>query len=614
MSPIAPPLTRGWRPLTRWSNVAGLFAFAAVSFLAGAIASQTPAYAAPPTSPVVLGAAATYSVLSATYVVNSPNAPGDPHTTVRGNLGVSTMGRISGFPPGEVTGAMHYSDSHSTAAQNALTTAYADAASRTPTDSLNGELSGQTLSPGVYRSATAASNTGVLWLDGGGDSNAVFILQASSSLTLGANSEIRLINRAQAARVFWQVAGSVTIGTGATVIGTIMSQNSISIGAGAVIDGRALSRTGGISMNNNFVDITRQVEATRFTGMVPVRLADTRLMSDWYNPFDAGKILRVRIANTPGVPANVTAAALNVTAVGPSAGGFLTVYPCSVRTPNVSTVNFVVGRDVANSTIATLANDGYVCVYTSVAVDVIIDITGWFSTAGAASMTPATPHRVADTRLAIGDSRRLPAGGILTVETGEPQASAVALNVTASGADAPGYLTVYPCGTPPNVSTVNFVAREDRPNNAIVATGSGGVVCVFASTAVDVIVDVTSVFLPDGQLDYVPATPIRLLDTRLGTMTEAGGQIAFGVPQPGMSTLAASVNVTAVAHEVSGYSTAFKCGAALPNSSTVNQRVGEANANGAIVGVGEEMVGCLFTLTRTHFIVDLSGWWVESVD
>ena len=91
-------------------KVAGLFAFAGATALTGVTATPVRVYAAPLTAPVALGVAGTYSLLSAAYVVNTPNAADAPHTIVRGNLGVSTMGRISGFPPGEVTGAIHYSD------------------------------------------------------------------------------------------------------------------------------------------------------------------------------------------------------------------------------------------------------------------------------------------------------------------------------------------------------------------------------------------------------------------------------------------------------------------------------------------------------------------------
>ena len=120
--------------------------------------------------------------------------------------------------------------------------------------------------------------------------------------------------------------------------------------------------------------------------------------------------------------------------------------------------------------------------------------------------------------------------------------------------------------------------------------------CVYSSAAVDVIVDVTAAFSTGGQLEYLPATPQRLVDTRTSHVVAAGGEIAFDVPSPGATADAVSVNVTATGHETDGFTTAFSCGTAVPEVSTLNQRVGEANANGAIVPVGTDpSTGCVFT-------------------
>ena len=223
----------------------------------------------------------------------------------------------------------------------------------------------------------------------------------------------------------------------------------------------------------------------------------------------------VQVAGTLDVPADVTAAALNVTAVGPDSGGFLTVYPCSDAVPTTSTVNFAAGRDIANSTIATLDVDGDVCVYSSAATDVIVDVTAWFSPNAAAGMSATAPRRVADTRSGLGGSGRLSAGSVLTVATGDvgrvggrPERD--------RGRCRRGRV---PDGVPVRDGAargvdVNFAAGEVRPNNTIVAVAPGGLVCVYSSAAVDVIVDVTAAFSPGGQLEYLPATPQRLIDTR----------------------------------------------------------------------------------------------------
>jgi hypothetical protein len=351
----------------------------------------------------------------------------------------------------------------------------------------------------------------------------------------------------------------------------------------------------------------------RLTPMQPARLADTRSGLGGSGRLGADGVLVVHVAGNADVPDDVTAAALNVTAVGPTSGGFLTVFPCSDTVPTTSTVNFAAGRDIANSTIATLDDPGDVCVYSSAATDVVVDISAWFSPDAAAGMSASESRRVADTRSGLGGSSRLAAGSVLTVATGDVGASAVALNVTATGAAEAGFLTVYPCATtPPVASSVNFGPGEARPNNAIVAVAPGGLVCVYSSAAVDVVVDVTAAFSDGGRVEYLPATPQRLTDTRTSGVVAAGGQIAFAVPYPGATPGAVSVNVTATGHDTDGFTTTFGCGTAVPEASTLNQRVGESNANGAIVSVGAGSTGCVFTSSATNLIVDLNGWWVPA--
>lgn len=81
---------------------------------------------------------------------------------------------------------------------------------------------------------------------------------------------------------------------------------------------------------------------------------------------------------------------------------------------------------------------------------------------------------------------------------------------------------------------------------------------------VEVIVDVTAVFSTRGELDYLPASPVLLLDTRPSRVA-AGGQTQFVVPQAELPTRAVSVNVTAVLHDADGYTTLFNCGTTPPS-------------------------------------------------
>jgi hypothetical protein len=72
-----------------------------------------------------------------------------------------------------------------------------------------------------------------------------------------------------------------------------------------------------------------------------------------------------------------------------------------------------------------------------------------------------------------------------------------------TGATAPGYLTVFPQGSPiPLASTINFRAGQTRANNAIVPLGSGGAIGIFygqaSGNAVHVIVDLNGFFTPSS--------------------------------------------------------------------------------------------------------------------
>jgi hypothetical protein len=116
-----------------------------------------------------------------------------------------------------------------------------------------------------------------------------------------------------------------------------------------------------------------------------------------------------------------------------------------------------------------------------------------------------TPCRRVDTRsAALGGPTPLAAGTetdfvLVGGDCGIPAgATAVSLNLTATAQTTAGHLRLYPGGTtPPNVSSLNYVAGQTRANNAIVmlgALGDVGVLCVQASGTAHVIIDVNGYF------------------------------------------------------------------------------------------------------------------------
>ena len=84
----------------------------------------------------------------------------------------------------------------------------------------------------------------------------------------------------------------------------------------------------------------------------------------------------------------------------------------------------------------------------------------------------------------------------ITGRVGVPaDASAVVLNVTATGAQAAGFITVYPCGAArPTVSNLNTTTGGTVPNAVITKIGTGGKVCIFTSSATDLITDINGYF------------------------------------------------------------------------------------------------------------------------
>ena len=178
-------------------------------------------------------------------------------TTVTGDVGVWPGTAVSGFPPGTMTGnggLPHAGDSVAQTAQGDLTVAYNSAAGRPPGASVSGNIGGLTLAPGIYTSTSSlAISSGDLTLDGRGSSSAVFIFQIPSSLTVTTGRKVLLVGGAQAANVYWQIGSSATIGTNAIFYGTMLADVSISLLTGSVLHGRALARTGAVSMDGSIV-------------------------------------------------------------------------------------------------------------------------------------------------------------------------------------------------------------------------------------------------------------------------------------------------------------------------------------------------------------------------
>lgn len=329
-----------------------------------------------------------------------------------------------------------------------------------------------------------------------------------------------------------------------------------------------------------------------------------RTAVDGFTRVDPGTPLRVPVAGVGSVPADAAAVAMNVTAVDAAHDGYLTVHPRGAPVPLASNLNVTFGRAVANHVVVAPGDEGAVCVSTSVAAHVVVDLAGWFDAGGA--VVPAI-GRALDTRLA---GAPIAAGGVAGVPLpGAPAGTRAALvNLTAVDGAAPGYLTLYPCGIePPLASNVNHGTGDVVPNLAVSALGDGGAVCVFARARAHAVLDVLAWIVGDGVTAQAPA---RLVDTRTSGRPVTDLTVDTGAPA---GAVAALVNVTITGASGAGYATVHPCSpGGAPLASDVNVAAGGTAAGLVIGALDASRRLCVHTNVPAHVVVDLAGWLTAS--
>jgi hypothetical protein len=235
------------------------------------------------------------------------------------------------------------------------------------------------------------------------------------------------------------------------------------------------------------VDLNGWLTPTSNVGLQPVaarRLLDTRIGLGGNVRLAPGQQIQLPVV---GAGSTATAVSLNVTAVDPSASGFVTAWPCGTERPNVSNLNPEPGITRPNLVNVRVGSGGAVCLYTSQETDLVVDLLAEYRPGATARYTAFTPQRLLDTR--VQDIPRHASNNSVVVPMGPVVAAMV--NLTATDAVAPGYLTGYPCLSTvwPGTSNVNYAAELASANSALL-TGTRGYACVFSSSATDVVVDV----------------------------------------------------------------------------------------------------------------------------
>ena len=108
--------------------------------------------------------------------------------------------------------------------------------------------SGETLLPGVYDVAGAASIAGTLTLDGNNETNPLFIIRANAgAFNTAASVDVILTNGATSENVFWIADGAIGLGAGTKISGTLFSNGAAVAGGSSIVNGRLLTKLGAIS-------------------------------------------------------------------------------------------------------------------------------------------------------------------------------------------------------------------------------------------------------------------------------------------------------------------------------------------------------------------------------
>jgi hypothetical protein len=382
------------------------------------------------------------------------------------------------------------------------------------------------------------------------------------------------------------------------------------------------------------------VDSTGTYYKVPqVRLLDTRAGNGAPKaPVGVGKSIDVQITGRGGIPtSSVAAVVLNLTAVQPTGGGYITAYPTGGTRPNASSLNLTAGAIRANLVTVPVGTGGKVTIYNATGtVNLLADVLGFYSSDDALQATLgmgtqfqlAKPGRLFDSRQ---DGFPLAPGEVVPMgpDFGAPTNStikALAINVTALKGTKAGYIQVYPenVSTPPNVSSLNF-APGQTVANMVVAPASfntqAGIPAINVKNGsagtTDVVVDVVGYYDQDAAegLRFHAVPPMRMIDTRNGTGTvkaplATNSQRQFSAPNPpaGTDTIALVANTTVDRPTAATYLTVWDGTTSRPTVSNLNATAGQVVANATITPLSATNTFYIYNNNgSTQTIMDVTG-------
>lgn len=387
-----------------------------------------------------------------------------------------------------------------------------------------------------------------------------------------------------------------------------------------------------------------QTGGSSYVPMTPLRVVDSRTNTGVAGIFTSGVPKTFQVAGTGSIPADAVAVTGNVTVVGQTGAGYVSITPDATTTPASSTINFPLGDIRANNFTSPLNATGKLsAVYKAGAgrkSHVIVDITGYFLFGtSAATYQPLTdPVRIIDTRplshvgplstFVSGVTQTMSVAGLPDIP---PEATAITGNITVVNQTRAGYVSVTPedpAGTPTS-STINFPVGDVRANGLTAdlnVDGDLSITYIGAGGTVNILLDVTGYYLPNASgLLFYPLNPGRVLDTRAGiVLTGLAGTFTANVARTldvdahwGVPAGAAAItgNLTVVGQTAAGYVAVTPAFVDPPLTSSLNFPRSDIRANGITVPLsgggtpGNAVIVYKAGAGRTtHLLLDLTGY------
>ena len=249
--------------------------------------------------------------------------------------------------------------------------------------------------------------------------------------------------------------------------------------------------------------------------LVPARLLETRIgletgtidqQSEGIGRVGSGSTTTLTVAGRGGIDTDADAVLVNVTAIRPTTGVYLTVYPCDAERPTAASLNAPANGVVNNLVTAKTSASGTICIFSSAETDLVVDVAAFVPRDG--GLLTIVPARLYETRpgetTVDGESQgvgRIQADSTVQVRLNRGAvpagATGVMLNVAAINPTTAGYMTLfpYPCddANRPTAANVNFRAGAVVSNAVFVKAADiteGAFACVYSSSEADLAIDI----------------------------------------------------------------------------------------------------------------------------